>query len=167
MGEFFRVRMGMNTGEMVVGNMGSHSRVDYTIMGDAVNLASRLEGAGKAYGVSTMISEATYRASAEVIDVRELDSIQVVGREEAVRVYEILDRKGEVDSRKQEVADLYAEGLGFYRERRWDDAIEKFKEGLQVAPLDGPCAVFIERSETWKQVPPSEDWDAVHELESK
>ncbi|MDP6778925.1 MAG: adenylate/guanylate cyclase domain-containing protein [Candidatus Latescibacteria bacterium] len=167
MGEFFRVRMGVNTGEMVVGNMGSHTRVDYTIMGDAVNLASRLEGAGKAYGVCTMIGEATYRATAEAIDVRELDSIQVVGRDEAVRVYEILDRKGEADPKKQEVADIYAEGLGLYRERRWDDAIERFNEGLRVDPEDGPCKVFIERAETCKQVPPPEDWDAVHELESK
>ncbi|MDA0744908.1 MAG: CHASE2 domain-containing protein [bacterium] len=166
-GEFFRVRMGINTGEMVVGNMGSKTRVDYTIMGDSVNLAARLEGAGKAYGVTTMISETTYRASRQDIEVRELDSIRVVGKDEPVRVYEILGRKGQVDPEKQEVADFYAEGLAMYKARKWDDAISFFEAGLKVSPEDGPCQIFLQRCLDYKQDPPSEEWDAVHALESK
>ncbi len=166
-GDFFTVRIGVNTGEMVVGNMGSKTRVDYTIMGDAVNLASRLEGAGKAYGVTTMISEDTYRAAREGIDVRELDSIQVVGKEEPVRVYEILGRTGEIDATVTEAADLYAQGLEAYRSRKWEDAISIFEAGLRVKPGDGPCGIFIERCRDYKVDPPPEAWDAVHAMDTK
>jgi len=166
-GEFFRVRMGINTGEMVVGNLGSKTRVDYTIMGDSVNLAARLEGAGKAYDVTTMISETTYRAAREVIDVRELDSLRVVGRDEPVRVYEILGRLGEVDPKKMEVIEIYKEGLALYKERKWDDAIATFESGLQIDPLDGPSKIFLARCHEYKQAPPPENWDAVHDLDSK
>jgi class 3 adenylate cyclase/CHASE2 domain-containing sensor protein len=167
-GDFFRVRMGINTGEMVVGNLGSNTRVDYTIMGDSVNLAARLEGAGKAYDVTTMISETTYRAAGrEVIDVRELDSLRVVGRDEPVRVYEILGRSGEVDGKKMEVVEMYQAGLGLYKERKWTEAISTFESGLQIDPLEGPCRVFIDRCQEYMQAPPPEDWDAVHVLDSK
>jgi adenylate cyclase len=166
-GDFFTVRIGINTGEMVVGNMGSHTRVDYTIMGDAVNLASRLEGAGKAYGVTSMISEDTYRAAREGIQVRELDSIRVVGKDEPVRVYEILGRTGQVDAALTQAADVYAQGLAAYRERRWDEAISLFETGLQARPQDGPCRIFIERCRDYQQDPPPEAWDAVHNLDAK
>ena len=166
-GDFFHVRMGINTGEMVVGNLGSNSRVDYTIMGDSVNLAARLEGAGKAYNVATMISETTYRAAREVIDVRKLDSLRVVGRDEPVRVYEILGRAGEVAEKKMEVVEMYQAGLGLYKERQWTEAISTFENGLQIDPLDGPCRVFMERCQEYMQAPPPEDWDAVHVLDSK
>ena len=166
-GDFFTVRIGINTGEMVVGNMGSRTRVDYTIMGDAVNLASRLEGAGKAYGVTTMISEDAYRAAREGIEVRELDSIKVVGKDEPVRVYEILGRTGEIDPTLTQAADLYAEGLAAYRGRKWDEAISSFEAGLGVRPGDGPCGIFIDRCRDYKVDPPPEDWDAVHSLDEK
>jgi class 3 adenylate cyclase/CHASE2 domain-containing sensor protein len=166
-GDFFTVRIGINTGEMVVGNMGSRTRVDYTIMGDAVNLASRLEGAGKAYGVTTMLSEDAYRAAREGIEVRELDSIKVVGKDEPVRVYEILGRTGAIDPALTQAADLYAEGLAAYRGRKWDEAISSFEAGLSVRPGDGPCAVFIDRCRDYKVDPPPEDWDSVHSLDEK
>ncbi len=166
-GEFFRVRMGINTGEMVVGNMGSNTRVDYTMMGDSVNLAARLEGAGKAYGVRTMISEVTYRAARDAIEVRELDSIRVVGKDEPVRVYEVLGRKGEVEAEKLQVIEAFDQGVGLYRERKWDEAIALFESGLEIDSDDGPCQVFIERCQDFKLDPPPESWDAVHNLDSK
>ena len=166
-GTFFGVRMGINTGEMVVGNMGSKTRVDYTMLGDAVNLAARLEGAGKAYGVETMISESTYLITRNLVEARELDSIRVVGKEEPVRVYEILGRKGEVDPEKMQILDLFADGISKYRERKWDDAITLFEEGLKIDPNDGPCSIYIDRCKAFQAEPPSEDWDAVHDLFEK
>ena len=166
-GTFFGVRMGINTGEMVVGNMGSKTRVDYTMLGDAVNLAARLEGAGKPYGVETMISESTYLITRGLIEARELDSIRVVGKDEPVRVYEILGRKGEVDAQKMQVIDIFSEGVARYRERRWDDAISLFEEGIRIDPTEGPCNVYIERCREFQATPPPEDWDAVHNLDSK
>lgn len=166
-GEFFRVRMGINTGEMVVGNMGSRTRVDYTIMGDAVNLASRLEGAGKAYGVSTMISENTFLAAQDFIVVRELDSIRVVGKDEPVGVYELLGRRGEVDPKLEKVVNFYAQGLDQYRQQKWDKAILLFESGLKLDPEDGPSQIFIDRCKNYKNTPPQSDWNAVHNLDEK
>jgi len=166
-GEFFRVRMGINTGEMVVGNMGSRTRVDYTMMGDSVNLAARLEGAGKAYDVSTMISESTFQAARNDVEVRELDSIRVVGKDKSVRVYELLGHKGEVDPQKMEVVECYADGVAMYKERKWDEAIAYFEAGLKIDQADGPCRIFIERCQDYKQDPPAETWDAVYALDSK
>ena len=166
-GTFFSVRMGINTGEMVVGNMGSKTRVDYTMLGDAVNLAARLEGAGKPYGVTTMISESTYLVTRALIEARELDSIRVVGKDEPVRVYEVLGRTGQVDPQKLQVVDLFNEGVGKYRERHWEEAISFFEQGLAIDPDEGPCAVYIDRCRDFMANPPPEDWDAVHNLDAK
>ncbi|MEE2753826.1 MAG: adenylate/guanylate cyclase domain-containing protein, partial [Candidatus Latescibacterota bacterium] len=166
-GEFLQVRMGVNSGEMVVGNLGSNTRVDYTVMGDAVNLASRLEGAGKAYGITTMISEETLRLSGDVCEARPLDSIRVVGKDEPVRVFEVLGRKGEVAQDKLNVVEIYQEGYRMYAERKWDEAIAHFESGLKVDPSDGPCNVFVERCRELKLTPPPETWGAVHNLDAK
>lgn len=166
-GEFLRVRMGANTGEMVVGNLGSHTRVDYTVMGDAVNLAARLEGAGKAYGITTMISEETLRSAGDIAEVRLLDSIRVVGKDEPVRVYEVLGRKGEVPQEKLDVVEAYEEGYRMYTQQKWDEAIAHFESALKIDPEDGPSIVFIERCRELKLTPPPENWDAVHNLDAK
>ena len=137
------------------------------MMGDSVNLAARLEGAGKAYDVSTMISENTLRAAGNDVEVRALDSIRVVDRNVSVQVYELLGRKGEVDPKKMEVVACYADGIRMYKDRKWDEAIAYFEAGLKIDPADGPCRTFIERCQDYKQDPPPETWDAVYVLESK
>jgi len=162
-----RVRMGLNTGEMVVGNMGSAGRMNYTIMGDAVNLASRLEGANKPYGTFIMISEYTYAAAKDHIEVRELDSLRVVGKTEPVRVYELLARKGQLEPQKQQLVSIYNEGLVAYRAREWDISIEKFSKALQLDPYDGPSKAYRSRCEDFKLEPPGPEWDGVYTLKSK
>lgn len=162
-----RVRMGLNTGEMVVGNMGSAGRMNYTIMGDAVNLASRLEGANKPYGTYIMISEFTYKQARDFIEVRELDSLRVVGKSKPVKVYELLARKGELSAQKLRVVEIFHEGLDAYKQQKWDIAIARFTEALNIDPSDGPSKTYIARCEEFKLSPPPADWDGVYTLESK
>ena len=161
------VRMGLNTGRMLVGNMGSAQRMDYTIMGDAVNLAARLEGANKFYQTYTMISGFTYDQVADDVEARELDLIRVVGKREAVRVYELLDRRGQLEPEKVELLGCYNRGLELYKERRFADAIAAFREALEVSPLDGPSLTYVDRCEDYLEAPPEADWDGVYTLTSK
>lgn len=162
-----RVRMGMSSGTIMVGNMGSVSRMDYTMMGDTVNLAARLEPANKEYGTYVMVSQFTYEEAKDFVEARKLDTIRVVGKDEATMVYELLSRKGELDDAKAEVVGLYDQGMGLYRDRRWDDAIKMFRRALKIDPEDAPSSKLIARCEGYKIEPPPEDWDGVYRLESK
>ncbi len=161
------MRIGLNSGPMVVGNMGSATRMDYTMMGDNVNLAARLEGANKFYKTFTMISGATYELAKDYIEVRELDKIRVVGKKEPVAVYELLDRKGELDATLKQLVEVYNNGLEHYKNLQWDEAIEQFKKCLEIVPDDGPAVTYIERCEAYKENPPDDDWDGVYTLTSK
>lgn len=162
-----RVRMGLNTGLMVVGNMGSRGRMNYTIMGDAVNLASRLEGVNKQYGTLITISETTYLQVKEHLEVRELDIIRVVGKAEPVKIYELLARKGELGEEMKTAIKSFSEALGLYRERSWEKAIEKFGSVLKILSSDPPSEVYIQRCKTFIQNPPPDDWDGVFEMKTK
>lgn len=161
------VRMGLNTGPMVVGNMGSAQRMNYTIMGDTVNLASRLEGANKAFGSDLMISEATYLQAKDFIDVRELDTIQVVGKKEPVKVYNLLDRKGETKGLRADLVTQYEKGMHFYKERDYTAAKAAFKLALAISETDGPSKTYVARCDEYLRNPPPENWDGVFVLTDK
>lgn len=161
------VRMGMNTGMAVVGNMGSKMRMDYTAMGDSVNLASRLEGANKAYGTTAMISENTYNAVKDHVETRKLDIIRVVGKTEPIGIYELVGIKGSLPQKVYDAFEHYNRGLEYFGERQWKRAMSSFQEALNILPDDGPSKTYVARCEEFMKKPPSQKWDGVYTMKSK
>ncbi len=161
------VRMGMNTGLAVVGNMGSKMRMDYTAMGDSVNLASRLEGANKRYGTTAMISENTYNNVKDHVDVRKLDTIRVIGKTEPIVIYELLGMKGSLPQKVYDVIEVYNKGLEMFSEHQWKKAMKFFNDAIDIFPDDGPSKTYVERCEEFMKKPPSKNWDGVYSMKSK
>ncbi|MBI3992636.1 MAG: CHASE2 domain-containing protein [Candidatus Lambdaproteobacteria bacterium] len=154
-------RIGLNTGPMVVGNMGSEKRFDYTMMGNSVNLAARLEGANKNYGTFTCMSEYTYEQAKDAVEVRELDLIRVIGINTPVRIYELVARKGELTEEQKKGFAYFAKGLQLYREQQWDEAEKYFNAVLKFIPDDPPATRYLKRCSDMKAKPPAPDWDGV------
>jgi adenylate cyclase len=160
-------RVGVNTGHMVVGNMGSHSRFDYTVMGDAVNLAARLEGANKPFRTRIMISEFTYAKAKDALEVRPLDLLRVKGKTVPVQVYELAARKGQLSPEQKKAFAAYNEGMAFYRDKKFERAIDAFKKNLAALPDDGPARTYVERCENFLAFPPPPSWDGVYVMTTK
>jgi adenylate cyclase len=159
------LRIGIATGEALVGSIGSDVMMSYTLMGDVVNLASRLEGANRLYGTRNLVSERTIAAAGTAVEVREIDRVVVAGHTHAEVIFEILGRKAELTPQQLSLRESYLEGLAAYRERRWDDAVRALAASLETMPGDGPSMALISRVETLKTNPPSQDWDASWHLE--
>jgi len=161
------VRMGVNSGDVSAGNMGSAQRFQYTVMGDAVNQASRFEGANKQYNSDIMIGESTYELVKDLIEVRPLDKLVVKGKVIPIEVYELLAKKGELSDEMSKVSSIYTEGIELYWKRKWDLARSKFEEALKINEEDGPSLTYVKRCEAFKESPPPDDWQGEFVMTTK
>jgi class 3 adenylate cyclase len=161
------LRIGIATGEALVGSIGSEFMMSFTVMGDTVNLASRLESANKFYGTRCLVSQATIAAAAQAVEAREIDRLVVAGQTRPQIVFEIMGRGGELSAEQIALRAHYSDGLAAYRARHWDEATSALKAALAAAPGDGPCMVLLTRVESLRDNPPPADWDGSWRLDQK
>jgi adenylate cyclase len=157
-----RARTGVNTGVMLVGNLGSRYRFKYGVVGDAVNLASRLESLNKTYRTEILISESTAELLDGAFHLREIDMVRAKGKKQAVRVYELMAASGApFPHQDQQLAEIYAAGLQAYRQQRWDAALDLFAQCLALRAEDGPAQTMADRCRIFREATPQKDWDGV------
>tara|TARA_B100000470_G_scaffold64505_1_gene49058 strand:- start:547 stop:1797 length:1251 start_codon:yes stop_codon:yes gene_type:complete len=167
-----RHRVGLNSGEMVTGNMGSSMRMNYTMMGDTVNLAARLEPAAKHYGVYIIVAENTYKAVADHFEWRLLDFLRVKGKKKPVKAYELLSLKNDLSKEKNQLVQAFNEALDLYHNQEWTKAKKRFVESNELEEKfphrpTNPSTVYIDRCDQFKLEPPDKDWDGVWTMTTK
>jgi len=160
-------RIGINTGDMVAGNMGTATKMDYTIMGNTVNLAARLEGVNKQYGTWILTTEETLKHTGTTFLTRRLDKIRVLGIHEPVRVMELLETMDHASPEQKKMVSVFHQALSRYESRRWKEAMEGFKEISSLERRGGPAMVYLKRCNTFLTNPPKDDWDGVYNLTVK
>ncbi|MAV64209.1 MAG: hypothetical protein CMG00_03340 [Candidatus Marinimicrobia bacterium] len=167
-----RHRIGLNTGQIVAGNMGSSVRMSYTMMGDAVNTTARLESGAKQYGIESQVGEKIYEATKDKFLYRHLDHVRVKGKKNPVKTFELISEIGKEPSNYNELIPLWDKAVSLYKKQKWDDAIKLFQkcdklEEQYIGRPTTPSLFFIDRCNEFKENPPSEDWDGIYTLKSK
>ena len=160
-------RIGINTGDMVVGNMGTERKMDYTIMGNAVNLAARLEGVNKQYGTWLLISDMTKNEIGDAFITRRLDRVRVVGINTPVQLWELVELKEAVDAATLDFLHRFEQALTVFNQKDWKQAFQLFQALCKERPEDGPSAAYLRKCETFLQKPPADNWDGVFSLTQK
>ena len=159
--------IGICTGEVVVGNIGSENTRSYTVIGDTANLAARLERANRVYGTQILLSESTARAIGSRFEMREIDTIFVKGKIETTRVFELMSAAGQLSGELVRLRERYDAARRSYLAQDWDTAEATFRECLEIRPKDGPSRVFLERVQALRRNPPGKDWNGVWQLVEK
>jgi class 3 adenylate cyclase len=160
-------RIGINTGSMVVGNMGTQQKMDYTIMGNAVNLAARLEGVNKQYGTWILASEDTIKGTGGKILSRRLDRVRVVGIDKPVRLHEVLELTEAASPELIQKVELFHHALDLYEHCSWTSALAAFEDVLHFASDDGPAQLYLKRCEEHHKTMPKSDWDGIVNMNQK
>jgi adenylate cyclase len=159
-------RIGINTGNMVAGNMGTQNKMNYTIMGNAVNLAARLEGVNKQYGTYILVSDDTIKETGDMFLTRKLDRVRVVGINEPIRIYELLDTRKNADTEQTTLVEVFHQALDRFEMQNWQEAMEGFRESFSIEH-GGPSEIFLKRCEDFIINPPTPDWDGVANMTDK